>query len=55
VGTFVIINVAATVTVAKRAIAGVSGRSRLRPAGIAVLTVVWIGVFLVLGVLAGGL
>ena len=53
VGTFVIINFAATLTVAKRATAGVTGRSRLRPAEIAVLAAVWIGVFVILGVLAG--
>ena len=51
--TFVIINLGATVAVAKRATAGVSGRSRLRPAEIAVLAVAWIGVFVVLGALAG--
>ncbi len=38
---------------AKRATAGVSGRSRLRPAEIAVLVAAWIGVFAVMGVLAG--
>ncbi len=50
---FVIVNFAATVAVAKRATIGISGRSRLRPAEIAVLAVVWVGVFVVLGVLAG--
>ena len=37
---FVVLNFAATVTVRKRAIAGVRGRSRLRPAEIAVLAAV---------------
>ncbi len=46
-----IVNVVATVAVAKRATAGVGGRSRLLPAEIAVMTVVWIGVFVAMGVL----
>jgi hypothetical protein len=49
----VIINFIATVTVAKRATVGVSGRSRLRPAEIAAMAVVWVGVFVVMGILAG--
>jgi hypothetical protein len=49
----VIVNFVATVTVARRATAGVSGRSRLRPAEIAAMAVVWVGVFVVLGVLPG--
>jgi hypothetical protein len=49
----VVVNFVATVTVAKRATAGVSGRSRLRPAEIAAMAVVWVGVFVVLGALAG--
>jgi hypothetical protein len=49
----VVVNFVATVTVAKRATAGVSGRSRLRPAEIAALAVVWVGVFAALGALAG--
>ena len=49
----VVVNFVATVTVARRATAGVSGRSRLRPAEIAALAVVWLGVFVVLGALAG--
>ena len=50
---FVVLNFGATVAVAKRATAGVSGRSRLRRAEIAVLAVAWIGVFVVMGALAG--
>ncbi len=49
----VVVNFVATVTVAKRATTGVSGRSRLRPAEIAAMAVVWVGVFVVLGALAG--
>jgi hypothetical protein len=48
-----IVNVAATIAVAKRAGAGVSGRSRLRPADIVLMAVVWVGVFVVMGALAG--
>jgi len=51
--TFGILNFVATVTVARRATAGVSGRTRLRPAEIAALAVVWVGVFAVMGALAG--
>src|SRR6266487_5130645 len=50
---FVVVNFGATVAVAKRATAGVSGRSRLRRAEIAVMAVAWIGVFVVMGALAG--
>ena len=50
---FVVVNLGATVLLARRATAGVSGRSRLRPAEIAVMAVVWVGVFAVMGVLAG--
>jgi hypothetical protein len=50
---FVIVNFAATVTVRKRATAGVSGKSRLRPWEIAVLTLAWIAAFAVIGALAG--
>ena len=39
-----IVNVVATVATAKRATAGLGGRSRLLPAQIVLLTVVWIGV-----------
>ncbi len=50
---FVIANFLATVTVRKRATAGVSGKSRLRPWEITVLTLAWIAVFAVIGALAG--
>ncbi|HEY1915290.1 MAG TPA: hypothetical protein VGH27_06900 [Streptosporangiaceae bacterium] len=49
---FGLLNVIATIAVAKRATAGVSRRVPLRPAEIAALTVIWIGVFVVMGVLA---
>jgi hypothetical protein len=51
--TFVIVNFVATVTVRMRATAGVTGRTRLRPAEIAVLSAALVGAFVVLGVLAG--
>jgi hypothetical protein len=47
------VNLAAVITVARRATTGITGRSRLRPAEIAVVTVVWAGVFAVMGILAG--
>lgn len=47
-----IINVVATVAVAKRATAGIRGRSQLRPAEIALMVLVWIGVFVAMGPLA---
>ncbi|HEY7323379.1 MAG TPA: hypothetical protein VH520_01030 [Streptosporangiaceae bacterium] len=50
---FVVVNLGATVAIAKRATAGVSGRTRLRPGEIAVTAAVWIGVFVVLGALTG--
>ena len=50
---FVVVNFVATVTVRKRATAGVSGKSRLRRWEITVLTLAWIAVFAVIGVLAG--
>ena len=50
---FVVVNFLATVTVRKRATAGVSGKSRLRPWEIIVLTLAWIAVFAVIGALAG--
>ena len=50
---FVVVNFLATVTVRKRATAGVSGKSRLRPWEITVLTLAWIAVFAVIGALAG--
>jgi hypothetical protein len=53
VAVLAVVNLIAVITVARRATTGVSGRSRLRPAEIAVAAVVWIGVFVVLGVLAG--
>jgi hypothetical protein len=49
---FGLLNLIATVTVAKRATAGVSGKSRLRPAEIAVLAAIWIGVFAAMGPMA---
>ncbi len=50
---FVVLNFGATVAVRKRATAGVSGRSRLRPAEITVLAAAWIAAFVVMGALAG--
>jgi hypothetical protein len=50
---FVVLNFGATVAVARRATAGVSGRSRLRRAEIAVMAAAWIGVFAAMGALAG--
>jgi hypothetical protein len=50
---FVILNFGATVAMARRATAGVSGRSRLRPAETAVMAAAWIGIFAVMGALAG--
>jgi hypothetical protein len=50
---FGILNLIATVTVRMRATAGVSGRSRLRPAEIAVLAAIWIAAYVALGVMAG--
>jgi hypothetical protein len=49
---FIVINFTATVAVAKRATAGVRGRSRLRPAEIAVMVLAWVAVVVVMGVLA---
>ncbi len=49
---FGLLNLVATVTVARRATAGVSGRTRLRPAEIAILTAIWIGVFAAMGPMA---
>src|SRR5579859_7598854 len=48
-----IVNFVATVTVARRATAGVSGRTRLRPADVALWAALWLGVFAVMGILAG--
>lgn len=50
---FVIVNLGATIAIARRATEGVSGRTRLRPGEIAVTAAVWVGVFVVLGALAG--
>jgi hypothetical protein len=47
---FAVINLAVTVGVAKRATTGVSGRSRLRPAEIAIAVTAWVAVFAVMGV-----
>jgi hypothetical protein len=50
---FVAVNLGATIALARRATAGVSGRTRLRPAEQFVTATIWIGVFVVLGALAG--
>jgi hypothetical protein len=50
---FGLLNLVATVTVARRATAGVSGRTRLRPAEIAVLAAIWIGVYAAMPAMAG--
>ena len=50
---FAILNLIATLTVRRRATAGLTGRSRLRPAEIAVLTLIWVGVFVAMGVMIG--
>jgi hypothetical protein len=50
---FVVVHSVATFAVARRATIGVRGRSRLRPAEIAIMVVAWVGVFVVLGALAG--
>jgi hypothetical protein len=50
---FVVVNLGATLALRRRATAGVSGRSPLSRAEIVVLALVWIGVFAVLGALAG--
>jgi hypothetical protein len=50
---FGVLNLVATVTVARRATAGVTGRSRLRPVEIAALAAIWIGVFAAMPALAG--
>jgi hypothetical protein len=51
--TSVIVNLGVTLAVARRATTGVRGRSQLRKAEIAVMTAVWVGVYVVVGVLAG--
>lgn len=50
---FTVLNLVATVTVARRATAGVSGKSRLRPAEIAVLAAIWIGAYAAMVPMAG--
>jgi hypothetical protein len=50
---FGLLNLVATVTVARRATAGVSGKSRLRPAEIAVLAAIWIGAYAAMVPMAG--
>jgi hypothetical protein len=52
VAVLVVVNLVATLTIAKRATTGVTGRSRLRPAEIAIMAVIWFVVFVVLAVLA---
>ena len=49
---FIVINFAATVAVRERAIAGVRGRTRLRPAEIAVMVLAWAAVAVVMWALA---
>lgn len=48
-----VVNVVATAAVAKRATAEISGRFRVRPVDIALMAVVWVGVFAVMAALAG--
>jgi hypothetical protein len=50
---FGIANTIATVAVAKRATAGVVGRSQLRRADIVLWTALWVGAFVVMGALIG--
>lgn len=50
--TFGLVNLGVTLAVARHATTGVRGRSRLRPAELAVLTVIWVGVYVVMAVLA---
>ncbi len=50
---FGVLNLVATVTVARRATAGVSGRTRPHWAEITVMAVVWVALFAVMGALAG--
>jgi hypothetical protein len=49
---FIVINFAATVAVRERAIAGVRGRSRLRPAEITILALAWAAAAVVMAALA---
>jgi hypothetical protein len=48
---FGIVNLIASIALARRATAGVTGRSRLRPVEIAAMSAVWVAVFVVMGVL----
>ena len=50
---FIVINFAATVAVRRRAVAGVRGRSRLRPAEIVIAVLAWVAVVAVMVALAG--
>lgn len=50
---FGVVNLVATLAVARRATQGIAGRSRLRPPEIAVLAAVWIGVFGAMAAMAG--
>ncbi|MDI5966857.1 hypothetical protein POF50_031735 [Streptomyces sp. SL13] len=49
---FGVLNLVATLAVARRATTGVSGKSRLRPAESAVVAGIWVGVFAIMGVMA---
>jgi hypothetical protein len=53
VAVLVVINAVAVIAVARRATAGVSGRTKLGPAELAVVVIVWAAVFAVMGVLPG--
>src|SRR5215469_11767579 len=50
---FGVINTVATFAVARRATAGVTGKTRLRASEVVISVALWIGVFAVMGVLAG--
>jgi hypothetical protein len=50
---FGLLSLAAATALSKRATAGVTGRSRLHPAEVAVLAAIWAGVFVIMGVMAG--
>jgi hypothetical protein len=50
---FGVANLIAVVVIARRATAGITGRSRLRPAEFVIAAALWIGVFAVMGVLVG--
>lgn len=47
-----IVNTVAVVTVARRATAGVSGRTRLRPAEMAIALIIWVGLAVTMTVMA---